>query len=193
LARYSAEFWITHTQAAAQKTEALNQLILKLFSTENGAYLNWIRIHDPDKSWQGAVFKRKMETVPNPVYYVSLSGLTEIVRLLILESKGADINAQGGEFGHALQAASFGGHLAIIELLLSKGADINAQGGRFGHALQAASFRGYSAIVELLLSKGADINAQGVRFCNARGAASFGGHSAIVKLLLGKRATKATY
>ena len=47
----------------------------------------------------------------------------------LLLSKGADVNAQGGEYGNALQAASDGGHEKVVELLLSKGADVNAQGG----------------------------------------------------------------
>jgi len=68
---------------------------------------------------------------------------------------GADVNAQGGEYGNALQAASIRGGSATVELLLSKGADVNAQGGPHGNALQAASYGGHSATVELLLSKGA--------------------------------------
>jgi ankyrin repeat protein len=47
---------------------------------------------------------------------------------LLLE-KGADVNAQGGYFGNALQAASSGGHDSVVTLLLDKGADVNAQGG----------------------------------------------------------------
>jgi ankyrin repeat protein len=46
---------------------------------------------------------------------------------LLLE-KGADVNAQGGHYGNALQAASGGGHDSIVTLLLEKGADVNAQG-----------------------------------------------------------------
>ncbi|KAH6661738.1 ankyrin repeat-containing domain protein [Halenospora varia] len=90
---------------------------------------------------------------------------------LLLE-KGADVNAQGGEYGNALQAASIedyeatciqaasaGGHEAIVALLLEKEANVNAQGGEYGNALQAASARGHEANVILLLEKGADINA----------------------------------
>ncbi|OCK73444.1 hypothetical protein K432DRAFT_280544, partial [Lepidopterella palustris CBS 459.81] len=64
----------------------------------------------------------------------------------LLLSKGADVNAQGGRYGNALQAASVGGHNKIVELLLSKGADINAQGGECGNALQAASVGGHDKI-----------------------------------------------
>jgi ankyrin repeat protein len=43
--------------------------------------------------------------------------------------RGADVNAQGGQYGNALQAASNGGHKEIVKLLLERGADVNAQGG----------------------------------------------------------------
>jgi hypothetical protein len=43
---------------------------------------------------------------------------------------GANVNAQGGEYGNALQAASSRGHNRAVELLLGKGADVNAQGGK---------------------------------------------------------------
>jgi ankyrin repeat protein len=57
------------------------------------------------------------------------------------------------DYGNALQAASSGGHEAIVKLLLEKGADVNAQGGDYGNALQAASSEGHEAIVKLLLEK----------------------------------------
>jgi ankyrin repeat protein len=40
----------------------------------------------------------------------------------VLLSKGADINAQGGYYSNALQAATSRGHDGIVEVLLSKGA-----------------------------------------------------------------------
>jgi hypothetical protein len=94
------------------------------------------------------------------------------VKLLI--ENGADVNAHGGQYGNALQAASMetihiqhvkGGGCrwprAIAKLLLEKGADVNAHGGMYGNALQAASYRGHEAIAKLLIEKGADVNAQG--------------------------------
>ena len=113
-------------------------------------------------------------------------GHDELVKLLLDE--GADINAQGGSFGNALQAASCGGHKQIVKLLLDKGAEVNSQGGDYGNALQAASCGGHKQIVKLLLDKGADINAQGGSFDNALRAASHGGDKHIVKLLLDKGA-----
>ena len=40
----------------------------------------------------------------------------------ILLERRADVNAQGGFYGNALQAASFGGPLEIEQVLLEKGA-----------------------------------------------------------------------
>ena len=88
----------------------------------------------------------------------------EVVKLLL--SKGADVNAQGGRYGNALQAASFAGYKEIVEQLLSNEAEVNAQGGDYGTALQAASSKGYTEVVELLLSKGAEMNAQGKEYSN---------------------------
>jgi ankyrin repeat protein len=65
------------------------------------------------------------------------------------------VNAQGGEYGIALQAASHKGNEAIVGLLFEKGSDVNAQGGEYRNALQAASSRGHEDIVYLLLERGA--------------------------------------
>ncbi|KAH6986709.1 hypothetical protein EDB80DRAFT_590283, partial [Ilyonectria destructans] len=43
----------------------------------------------------------------------------------ILLNKGANINAQGGRYGNALQAALHKGYELVVKLLLDKGADVN--------------------------------------------------------------------
>ena len=49
-----------------------------------------------------------------------------------LLNSGAEVNAQGGHYGNALQAASYDGHEAVVKLLLEKGADVEAQDGQYG-------------------------------------------------------------
>jgi hypothetical protein len=120
------------------------------------------------------------------LYLAAEHGHQRMVKLLL--DKGADVNAQGGDYGNALQAASKGGREQIVKLLLDKGADVNAQGRRYGNALQAASKGGHEQVVKLLLDKGADVNAQGGVYGNALQAASQGGHEAVVKLLLDRGA-----
>ena len=53
-----------------------------------------------------------------PLYHATSRGDLSVVKLLLKED--ADINAQGGFYGNALQAASVGGHEKIVKQL-SKG------------------------------------------------------------------------
>lgn len=59
----------------------------------------------------------------------------------VLHGAGADVNAQGGQFGNALQAASYWSYRNVVQMLLDRGADVNAQGGECGNTLQAACAR----------------------------------------------------
>ena len=91
---------------------------------------------------------------------------------LLLKNE-ANVNAQGGVYGNALQAASSHGHIQTVQLLLDKGADINAQGGRFySNALEAASYNNHNKVVQLLLKRGANVDAQGKYSGSALQAAS---------------------
>ena len=61
------------------------------------------------------------------------------------------MNAQGGYYGNALQAASYGGHDAIAKLFINKGVDVKIQGGHYGNALQATFYPGHEAMAKLLI------------------------------------------
>jgi ankyrin repeat protein len=106
----------------------------------------------------------------------------QVVKLLV--DKGAEVNAQGGFYGNALQAASSNSHGVVVKMLLDKGAEVNAQGRDYGNALQAASSNSHEAVVKMLLDKGAEANAQGGDYGNALQAASSNSHEAVVKMLM---------
>ena len=72
----------------------------------------------------------------------------------MLLDRGADINAQGGPWGNALQAASCFGRDQIVQMLLDRGANINARS-KSGTALHMASSQGHDEIVQMLLDRGA--------------------------------------
>ncbi|KAM0460131.1 hypothetical protein ACHAO4_002262 [Trichoderma viride] len=76
-------------------------------------------------------------------------------KLLLEQRPGINVNAQGGLFSTALQAAAYSGQTASIRLLLEKKADCNIRGGKYGSALNAAIISGYWDIVEILLKAGA--------------------------------------
>ncbi|KAI0120740.1 hypothetical protein BJ170DRAFT_588950 [Xylariales sp. AK1849] len=64
--------------------------------------------------------------IQSTLYYASRTGLAYSVQELI-HGEEADVNAQGGQYGNALQAASDGGHDKIIQLLIENGADVEAK------------------------------------------------------------------
>lgn len=61
--------------------------------------------------------KHRGSGVVDLLYIAADQGFERIVEMLL--NRGADVNAQGGHYGNALQAASAGGHSAVIQLLQS--------------------------------------------------------------------------
>jgi len=178
---YAAEYWPTHLRSVSldARQEMERNLVTRLFGTE---ITKWLEVHDPDRrSVQGG------NTIfPPSLYYSALLGLSLVTENLL--EKGVNVNAQGGRYGNALQAASAEGHYGLVKTLLEKGADINAYGGCYYNALLAASTEGHYELVKMLLQKGADINAEGGVHGCALQAASAEGHDELVKMLLKKGA-----
>ncbi|KAJ7157775.1 hypothetical protein C8R46DRAFT_416452 [Mycena filopes] len=112
----------------------------------------------------------------------SARGHYDMVKLLA--NSGANVNAQGGWYGNALQAAARKGDKEVMQLLIEHGADVNAQGGKCGNALQAAAVEGSKEVVQLLIEHGADVNAQGGKCGTALQAAAHMGSKELVQLLI---------
>jgi len=182
LAHYSAEFWMKHLHKTGDEMEDVSQLAMGLFSAENPAYLTWVRLGNPNARFWAPGFGQNPEKVAEPLYYGALLGSSTITTLLL--DRGVDVNASGGQFGNALQAASAGGHKTVVNLLIHAGAEVNASGGQFGNALEAASAGGHDHVARALLSAGALVDMQGGIHGNALHAALVGGHEAVVQLLL---------
>ncbi|KAH7207384.1 hypothetical protein DER44DRAFT_867319 [Fusarium oxysporum] len=180
MARYAAKSWMDYA-ASAETSEEIVRITVSFLRNET-TFQRWCRLYQADRAW---------DRTPGPpraprLYYACLGGLAGAARDLAIE--GADVNAQGGEYGNALQAASYNGNRDVVQLLLDKGADVSAQGGRYGNALQAASYNGNREVVQLLLDKGADVNTQGGKYGNALQAVSSKGNRNVVQLLLDKGA-----
>jgi hypothetical protein len=63
--------------------------------------------------------------------------------------EGADVHAQGGQNGNALQAASARGHEKVVRILLDKCPEVNAQG-RYGNALYTPLEGDHEKVVQML-------------------------------------------
>lgn len=190
LAIYAAQFWSHHTKNAGKDTKSVNALIMELFSLRDDAYLNSIRFGNLDgltrysNAWSGVDLSRTIDTIPDPLYYASLTGLPEIVGLLINKAE-VDVNAKSGSLGSALAVASYHGQKKIVEQLLKAGADVNARLPEWNDtALHCASLGRRIEIVELLLKAGADVNARSEDHGTPLHFASMGGRIEIVEQLL---------
>ena len=150
LALYAAKTWHEHLRDGDKSIYLVQHQTLQLFQNTTD-FENWVSIWNID-DYSG---KKPAGKIPSSIYYASRLGLDLVLSKLFsgsvasssssglsLAEVSTDINAQGGWYGNALQAASAQGHEAIVRQLLDKGADINAQGGRYGNALQAALARG---------------------------------------------------
>ncbi|OBT50693.1 hypothetical protein VE04_09070 [Pseudogymnoascus sp. 24MN13] len=67
LAQYSAEHWVSHTRKAEEDDNRLSSVATKFLSTGEGAYLNWLRLYDPDRAWITPNFRRELDSCPNPL------------------------------------------------------------------------------------------------------------------------------
>ena len=121
LARYAAEHWIDHAKSGGMDPTVL-KMIMRLFISESAPLINWIRIYDIEVGYQ-QLYKDSSEACA--LYYSSLAGIQEVSDYLLC--KGENVNAKGGWYGNALQAASFIGNEAIVKLLLENGARVNAE------------------------------------------------------------------
>jgi ankyrin repeat protein len=128
-------------------------LSTEIFTQNTTAFLAWMRFFDIDRSWdRDPDIRRTLHALPKPLYVASHEGLAQAVSTIL--AAGAEVNAQGGRYGNALQAASSEGHEKVVQMLLAAGAEVNAQGGDHGNALQAASSEGHEKVVQMLLDAG---------------------------------------
>ena len=101
-----------------------------------------------------------------------------------LLERGADVNAQGGQYGNALYSAAVDGHSEVVDILLKRGADVNTQGGVHGNALRGATAYGHVRVVEVLLNYGVHLNTQEDSGLTPLHTAVNGGNVAMVRFLL---------
>jgi hypothetical protein len=178
---YCAKYWTSHAKVVEEVDTSLQARIMESLDNRENTYLTCYNIHDPDPPWsvggmEGGVMR--VTDKPTSLYYVSLTGLGTSAGALL--DKGADVNAQSGYYGHALQAASYEGHQKITQMLLDRGAHVNAQGGYYGKALQAVSEPGHDWIVQTLLDRDEAVYAQGRHFGSALHTAFAHGRDKIV-------------
>ncbi|KAK4952085.1 hypothetical protein LTR10_010005 [Elasticomyces elasticus] len=181
LLEYAAKAWPQHIKLRDCDD---SERELSLLTSET-RMRDWLLVYDPDQD-RTSPFRTEVHDFGSALYHTSLLRLKATAGRLL--NAGADVNAQGGRHGNALQAASSAGHTEVVQLLLDHRADVNAQGGENDNALQAASAGGHTEVVQLLLDHMADVNVQGGYYGNALNAAASQGHTFVVQQLLDNHA-----
>jgi ankyrin repeat protein len=208
LALYAAQNWTHHAGFASQirLQPTWNAMALDILDPKNGCLPNWLRLRDMKDVRAEKEPVMECDKPASPLYYASVYGFPSVVRSLL--DQGEDINARGGLYGTALQAAaskllkdrevelprrgSWGSktakpselHEEVVRILIARGADVNIQDGIWDTALQAAALENNQGMVELLLRHGARTDLEGGRFGSALQAAAQTGNMTIMQLLL---------
>lgn len=107
LAEYAARYLVGNAVRDSKGLVAVHKLALELFASRP-LYRLCCQLHDPDAPW-----RRHNSHEYSTLYYTSLCGLCSCVQELL--KRGADVNAQGGQYGNALQAVSSSGYGAHPE------------------------------------------------------------------------------
>ncbi|KAK5087547.1 hypothetical protein LTR70_006959 [Exophiala xenobiotica] len=164
---YARNYWWKYLQRSHRAcTERVSQLAFTILTLKDA------RLH--------SLLLQKYASLPvSPLSYASSIGVPKLV--LTVLSHTADVNAQGGFYGNALQTASGNGHVEVVQLLLERGAVVNARGGEYDYALTTAAGNGFDKVVRVLLEYGADANLPGQK---ALLWAAGGGYVKVAEILL---------
>ena len=177
-------------EGCGEERVKVETLIVGMFLDKANAFATWVKLFDIDRPWDKKIdLERREDDIASPIYYASLLGLQDVLRAILADAARTGrllciVNATGGYYGCALQAAAVREHKAVVQILLDQGTDVDAQGGWYGSSLRAAAWRGNTSIIQLLLDRGADINLVAGPHGTALQAASERAHEAIVELLL---------
>ncbi|XP_037776643.1 ankyrin repeat and SOCS box protein 10-like [Penaeus monodon] len=83
-----------------------------------------------------------------------------------------------------LHLAAFGGHKAVVDVLVAGGSDPNARDSDERTPLHLAASRGHKAVVDVLVAGGGDPNARSRSDGTPLHEAASGGHKAVVDVLV---------
>ncbi|KAF6805667.1 ankyrin repeat-containing protein, partial [Colletotrichum plurivorum] len=199
--KYASVHWISHTTRFTRRTSSTWSLWRQVVTQGHGlAKIPWSIEKGPRAlnsnilSWSFANRHYAVIRLLGSLGKIHYAGKDEALRSSATEGDIDFVDALlESNFGAeivsiALQAASGGGHIEVVERLLSAGANVNADpaesDGRT--ALQAASEGGHIEVVERLLSAGANVNADPAERHGrtALQASSEGGHVQVVERLL---------
>ena len=184
LARYAAEYWVTHAQFK-NVSSSVRQAMENLFDQDLPYFSAWIKLHDMDTESPGStfyLFAPDPKSPAGPLYYAALCGFQDIVRHLVVNDP-QQVNASGGCYMTPAVAALARKHFQLVQLLRYHGSSIDPRGHYDRTPLHSAACRGHLEIIQVLLEYKTDINARNYAGATALREAVNNGKQEAVRLL----------
>jgi ankyrin repeat protein len=187
LAFYAAQHWVDHAKYE-DVASRIQDIIEQLFNPSKPYLAAWTWIHDVDHLYLVRKTIHDLEERPirpeaTALYYAVLCGFSGLVNYLIV-AHAENVNAECGNRGTPLHAASYNGHLDAARVLLARGADVNTAN-KYGTVPLCSAYEGgYLDVMRLLLEHGANADVGSYKFGLILHQASCGGQADIVHLLL---------
>lgn len=186
---YASRHWFYHARRLANKSDCdmATQLAETLLtSQENFAFINWLRVFEPDMSRISFDLSKSPTALASPLYYSSYCGLLDVVKSLL--RNGADIAVRGGKYTTALNTAAYTDSRDVAFLLVGRKAEVNVIHDSGASPLHHARVHDNAELVRLLLKAGVDIEERDVAGGTAMHIVCFFGHMSTLKVLLEHKA-----
>ncbi|CUS12931.1 unnamed protein product, partial [Tuber aestivum] len=116
---YSARYWFVYAKSIEDTAPTpLCDAAVKVLELGTG----WLDVYDPDDP--DRYEPPGSDVYPPAIYYSSLLNLVIVCKLLVGRKEDTvNVNAPGGSYGNALQAAACRKNVSIVRLLLERGAE----------------------------------------------------------------------
>ena len=188
LARYAAQYWVTHARVAGASS-SIKDHVECLFDADKPYFSAWLWIYNEDRGGRSMSTVRPMKPEAVPLYYAARLGFQDLAKHLIAEHP-EHVYARGGKETTPMHAAALGGHVDILRLLQEHGADVVGSRNKHGETpLHGASWSGKLDAGQFLLDLGADINPRNEDDWTPLFHAIFHGHTEFARMLLERGAT----
>jgi Ankyrin repeats (3 copies)/Ankyrin repeats (many copies) len=156
LVLYAAQHWVDHANFG-HVASRIQDAMERLFNPMKPHFRAWIWLRrSANKQSMENIDERPPQLKLTPLYYAAFFGFGDLARRLIVTHK-ENVNASFNKWT-ALHAASEGGHLGAVRVLLDHGARMNAQLDDGRNPLHLASYNGHLKVVQLLLERRAASN-----------------------------------
>ena len=184
---YAIRNWHIHQKASCTYDSRLCQLAFTFLVEQRQHFVSWSSTFEESSFDEDVLPSPKEEYKEKALYFAASLDLVPTIEM-ILEQDNVELDAPGGIFGTALQAACVYGHIASFKLLINRGASASVSGGASGSIFHAAVRYDRLEMVQELIKHDIDLNAVNSSGATPLYLACLHGHKTMVQYLLSQNA-----